>query len=247
MSPDDATDSWRLVIDDALPAAVNMARDEALLLGGRDRATLRFYAWRPYAWSLGYFQRWKDFAAFAEAGTPIARRLTGGGAIYHADELTYSLTGPFGKGVFPRRAADIFEKVHLAIRDGLRGLGVNAELSDAPTGRSADICFEKPQKYDIVVSGAKLLGSAQRRRGGRFLQHGSLPLSPNLYAPSALSLGQLVEKRLDTATIVRALSLAFENAFEVSLVAGTLDAGEEKTAAGLAAGKYGSREWNCKR
>jgi lipoate-protein ligase A len=239
--------TWRLVIDGPDNAAANMARDEAILLAAADDATVRFYSWRPWAFSLGYFQRYADFEAQARRGIAIVRRLTGGGAIYHADELTYSLVGPFGTRGFPRRAAGIFEKVHGAIRQGLRALGVEAQLSDAPTGRSATICFERPQKFDIVVGEKKLVGSAQRRYGGHFLQHGSLPLSQNEFAPGAASLEELVAKRPSDATITEALSRAFEEAFGVRLVRGGLSAEEEAAAARLAAEKYGRPEWNRRR
>jgi len=240
---------WRLSVDGEAGAAENMARDEGVLLAAREGAatTLRFYAWRPWALSLGYFQKYGDFAAHARRGIPVVRRLTGGGAIYHADEITYSVVGPFGVRPFPRRAGEIFRKLHGAIVEGLRGLGVAAELSDASAGRSSAICFQRPQKYDIVVGGRKLLGSAQRRFGGVFLQHGSLPLSPNELAPGAISLGQLVEKRTETARIVGLLGRAFEDAFGVEIVPGALSSEEEAVAARLAVEKYNSPGWNERR
>jgi lipoyl(octanoyl) transferase len=242
-------DSWRLIIDEPLDAAANMARDEALLRAVQRGAatTLRFYAWRPWAFSLGYFQNWADFEAHAERGVPIVRRLTGGGAIWHADELTYSLVGPFGREGFPQRAADIFEKVHKTIVEGLAGLGVSAELSDAPTGRSATICFAKPQKLDIVVGGRKLLGSAQRRYGGWFLQHGSLPLSPNEYAPGAISIFDILVNPAATDRIIETLTGAFERAFEVNCAPGALTTEEAAEAAELAIGKYAGAKWNRRR
>jgi len=241
--------SWRLIIDEPLDAAANMARDEALLHGVQrgEAVTLRFYAWRPWAFSLGYFQNWADFEAHAKRGMPIVRRLTGGGAIWHADEVTYSLVGPFGRDGFPGRAADIFEKVHATIAEGLASLGVNAELSDAPTGRSATICFEKPQKFDIVVGGRKLLGSAQRRYGGWFLQHGSLPLSPNEYAPAAISISDILVNPPAAGRIIEALAGAFERAFEVKCVPASLTAEEAAEAAELAKSKYASEKWNQRR
>jgi lipoate-protein ligase A len=238
-----------MIVDGARDAAANMARDEALLKAAQRGAptTLRFYAWRPWAFSLGYFQRWEDFAGYAEKGAPVVRRLTGGGAIWHADELTYSLAGPFGGPEFPPRAADIFDKVHRTIVEGLRTLGVEAELSDAPTGRSATICFAKPQKFDIVVGGRKLLGSAQRRDGGYFLQHGSLPLSPNQYAPGAISIADILVNPPGAGRIVETLAGAFQRSFKVACAPGTLDAGEAAEADQLARGKYSSDEWNRRR
>jgi lipoate-protein ligase A len=173
--------------------------------------------------------------------------MTGGGAIYHADEITYSLVGPVGQCGFPQRAADIFEKVHTAIAGGLSCIGIDANLSDAPTGRSASVCFERPQKYDIVVDGRKLLGSAQRRHGAHFLQHGSLPLSANRFAAGATSVGQLVAKRPPDSTIIDAIAGALADSFGVVFVNGRLSDEEEAEARRLAAGKYSSAEWNRKR
>ncbi len=239
---------WRLIVDAPMDAAANMARDEALLASAAGgRTTLRFYAWRPRAFSLGYFQSWGDFAAHADGGRAVVRRLTGGGAIWHADEITYSLAGPFAVAPFPRRAAGIFEKVHRAVADGLSRLGVAAALSDAPTGRSANICFERPQKYDIVVGARKLLGSAQRRVGKAFLQHGSLPLSPNEFAPSALSLWDLLPERPPDSAVIDALAAAFERHFGARLVRGALDAAELGQAQRLAVEKYSSQAWNRRR
>lgn len=230
-------------------AAANMARDEALLLSAAagGPVTLRFYSWRPHAFSLGYFQRHREFEPYVRKGRPVVRRLTGGGAIWHADEITYSLVGPFGSSGFPRKAAGIFVKVHTAVAEGLRSLGVDAALSDAPGGRSPSICFARPQKYDIVVAGRKLLGSAQCRRGRTFLQHGSLPLSPNEFAPGAVSVAEVVANRPGDATIIEALSGALARAFGSALVPGALTREEEAAAARLAADKYASERWNARR
>lgn len=240
---------WRLVVDGARDAVSNMSRDEAIMRSVRSGAppTLRFYAWRPWAFSLGYFQEYADFATQRERGITVVRRPTGGGAIYHADEVTYSLSGRFGGGEFPRRAADIFEKVHKAILRGLVLLGVEASLSDAPTGKSAIICFQRPQRFDIVAGERKLLGSAQRRFGGCFLQHGSLPLSANEFAPEATSLAQCLGGRPEESVVTDALVEGFEAAFGVDCVRGVLSRDEEEAAATLAAEKYGSDEWNRRR
>lgn len=238
----------RLVVEGAAAAAVNMARDEAVFKAAADGGvTLRFYGWRPWAFSLGYFQRYAQFERFEREGIPIVRRPSGGGAIYHADELTYSLVGPCGGVPFGRRAAEVFERVHGALCAGLSALGVEAELSDGPSGESPAICFSRPQKYDVVVGGRKLLGSAQRRKGGMFLQHGSLPLSPNRFAPEAVSLGETVGEAVERERIVEALAAAFEGSFGVEFVRASLTEAEEAEAAVLAAEKYGREEWNRRR
>jgi lipoate-protein ligase A len=236
---------WRLVVDGPAPAAVNMGRDEAILraVAAGGPITLRFYSWRPWAFSLGYFQKYEDFLPQAQEGLPIVRRITGGGAIWHADELTYSLAARFGEDRFPRRAGDVLAAIHRALASGLRLLGVDAGLADSGAACSAQMCFEKSQKYDIVVEGAKLLGSAQRRRGRAFLQHGSLPLSPNAFAPSATSLSQLLENPPATARIIEVLTDAFESAFGAACVDGRLSDEETVDAEALAETKYAGDAW----
>jgi len=214
-----------------------MARDEALLAAAAERRTaaLRFYGWRPAALSIGYFQRWADFRRFHELDLPVVRRPSGGGAIW------------CGAGPFPRRAGAIFEKLHLCICRGLSRLGLDARLSDGPAGPSPLICFSAPQKYDIVAGGRKLLGSAQRRKRGAFLQHGSLPLSPNRFAPGAASLGEVLAGAPPEEAVVAALKAGFEEGLGLSFETGRLAGGEEDLARRLAHEKYGADEWNRRR
>lgn len=239
----------RCIIERARTGEANMARDEALLVTASETGgvALRFYRWRPPTLSVGYFQRWQDFAGPDKRQVPVVRRPSGGGAIWHDDEITYSMTGPFGAGPFPRRAADIFEKLHLCICRGLGVLGVEAGLSDAPTGASPLICFSVPRKYDIVAGGRKLLGSAQRRKGGAFLQHGSLPLSANRYAPGAVSLGELLAAPTEEEAVISALRAGFEEGLGLSFGDGVLTAGEEELARRLEREKYGTSEWTRRR
>lgn len=238
----------RLIVEAALPPAANMARDEALLISAAESGSyaLRFYRWRPHSISLGYFQRWEDFQEHVSRGTPVIRRPSGGGAIFHADELTYSLSAPHD-GRFPKRASAVFRLVHECIVAGLSRLGVEAGLCDGPTGASPLVCFSRPQRYDVVVGGRKLLGSAQRRRRGAFLQHGSLVLSPNEFAPEAVSLRELIPGPIQQEALIEALVAAFCDGLGLDIRPGAYTRSEVAEAERLEAEKYSTSQWNRRR
>lgn len=163
-----------------------MALDAALLQLATV-PTLRLYSWQPHAVSLGWFQQLADFADLPTT-TPLVRRLTGGGAIHHADELTFSLA--LDATALPSDVAASYRLLHDAIVAALRAIGVSCRRLDAgePCGaRPAQRwCFAAPGRDDIVTDRGKLLGSAQRRvhtPHARVLHHGSLvlerpPLTP---------------------------------------------------------------------
>jgi lipoate-protein ligase A len=180
--------TWRLLITPPADGATNMAIDEALLhalADGVGRPTLRFYQWAPPCLSLGYNERCTDVdeVACAALGYTWVRRSTGGRAILHTDELTYSVTAP---GDEPRVAGSIVEsyrRLSTGLLAGLRTLG--ADVFQAQTEKVVNpdqgaACFDTPSNYEITVRGRKLVGSAQVRRRGIVLQHGALPLTGDL-------------------------------------------------------------------
>ncbi len=202
--------TWRLIQSPPAEGAWNMAVDEAILDGvrqGESPATLRLYAWDPPCFSLGYAQSAADVdQTFLErAGWHLVRRPTGGRAILHTDELTYSVIGPPED---PRLAGSVLESYRClsqALLHALHLLGIPAEAHERPPEnpirsissplRSPDalcppqphnpltanpVCFEVPSNYEITVGGKKLVGSAQARRRNGVLQHGSLPLVGDL-------------------------------------------------------------------
>ena len=176
--------TWRLVITDPASGAWNMAVDEAiatLSARGDVPPTLRFYQWRPAAVSLGRHQPVEDIdlARLQERGWGIVRRPTGGRAILHIDELTYSIAGPVDEPRLQGAVLDVYNRISQGLLTGLRRLGVPAEKAPADKRAGQDVsaaCFEVPSAYEISVGNQKLIGSAQRRAGGYVLQHGSLPL-----------------------------------------------------------------------
>ncbi len=176
----------RLLIDPPLDGPTNMARDEALLtLVGRGEAppTLRLYQWAPPTVSLGYFQSYAEFLAQPPAvrAMPVVRRLTGGGAIIHRDELTYSLTLPIDHPLVAGNPTRLYDVLHAAAIEALAGLGIaagRAGCNDPPNAqRGPFLCFERRHCADVVVGPHKVLGSAQRRTATAILQHGSLQLA----------------------------------------------------------------------
>lgn len=177
---------WRLIYDPPTSGIWNMAVDEAILQAvacGDAPPTLRFYDWSPPCLSLGYGQRAADvdFEAVAALGWTVVRRPTGGRAILHVDELTYSVALP---GDDPLAAGDIvnsYRQISQALTAGLEQLGIHTQSEPQPEHRSGGpVCFETPSHYEITVGGRKLVGSAQVRRYGGVLQHGSLPLHGDL-------------------------------------------------------------------
>lgn len=173
---------WRLLYTGAGDAYTNMAIDEAVLMAvGRKLVppTLRLYSWEPSGLSLGFFQpiREIDEMACAEQGITIVRRLTGGRAVLHAHDVTYSVALPADHPLSSGGVLSTYLKLSQALVAGLKLLGVPAELSRRGTrSQRQAACFSVPSTYELVVGNRKLLGSAQVRQAGGVLQHGSLPL-----------------------------------------------------------------------
>jgi lipoyl(octanoyl) transferase len=173
---------WRLVDTAPAPGAWNMAVDEALAASVADGGApvLRFYRWEPACLSLGRNQPARgryDLDALAAAGIHVVRRPTGGRAVLHRRELTYSVAAPVALLGQLRPA---YAAINRALVAGLRRLGAAVSLQTA-TGARAPLpslapCFADPVEGEVVAGGRKLVGSAQRLLGSVILQHGSLPL-----------------------------------------------------------------------
>lgn len=170
--------SWRILVDGALPGAVNMARDHALAAELRPgTATVRFYRWEPATLSLGRNEPFTTgYRCFLRSRPEVGvvRRPTGGRAVLHDGELTYSVVLPARTFGGPR---GVYRRVNEGLVDGLRRLGVDAS---AASGRAlppdAGPCFLEPTDGEVTIRGRKVVGSAQVRIGQAVLQHGSLLL-----------------------------------------------------------------------
>lgn len=185
---------WRLLDTPPAPGAWNMALDEALARSVADGGgpVLRVYRWSPPCLSLGRNQPARgryDLAAVAARGIDVVRRPTGGRAVLHDRELTYSVAAPEALLGPPRRA---YAAINRALVAGLRHLGVAARLQPATAERapapSLAPCFDQPVEGEVVAGGRKLVGSAQRRLGDVILQHGSLPLEDDQSAVASFLL-----------------------------------------------------------
>ncbi len=177
---------WRLIYDSPMTGAANMAVDEAILNAvsqGRSAPTLRLYGWQPPCLSLGYGQRADevDHQRLAALGWAIVRRPTGGRAILHTDELTYSVSLPVDHPLAARGVIESYRQISAALLVALRALGADSSAEPHPSSPDAGaVCFEEPSHYEITVKGRKLVGSAQVRRKDGILQHGTLPLYGDL-------------------------------------------------------------------
>lgn len=222
--------------------AANMALDEALLLAGGP-PTLRLYGWQPHAVSLGYFQ---DCAPFQDlpGNPPLVRRLTGGGAILHGDELTFALTLP--AELLGDDVAASYALLHGAVRAALAAAGVACRLAaagGAPTARPRHPwCFAEPGQNDLVDAvGRKLVGSAQRRirqPAARVLHHGSLVLRRPALTPFCAAVADGADASAAAATLRRTLPGELAAALGLAPVDGTATAAELAMAARLCQQRY---------
>ncbi len=251
-----------------------MAIDDAILTVGQQLPTLRFYAWQPPCLSLGYGQRAADvdFVRLAAAGWDVVRRPTGGRAILHTDELTYSLILPADDPISEGGILPSYRRIRCALTAGLKRLGVTPDPdTDSAAVSAGPVCFNSPGRYEITVNGRKLIGSAQARRRGGVLQHGSLPLFGDLAricdaltypdeAARELGRAQVRAHATTLAAVLRvthvdwtaaadALASGFAEVFDVTFGGGLsqLSPAERDTADRLVADVYGTLAWTCRR
>ncbi len=182
---------WRLIHSGYQSGAQNMALDESLLEAvacGDSPPVLRFYRWRPATVTIGYAQSVVsdlDLDVCREAGLDVVRRSTGGRAVLHDHEVTYAVIAPLNSRHFGNSVLDCYRVIAEILGETLRQLGLPAQLVPGrPKGGHRNpvkaLCFSAPSQYELVIGGCKVAGSAQKRHGQAFLQHGSLPLEMNV-------------------------------------------------------------------
>jgi len=239
---------WRLIVSPPAAGAVNMALDEAILESvamANSAATLRLYAWTPPCLSLGHAQSMEsvDHYGLRELGWDLVRRPTGGRAILHTDELTYAVAGMATDPLLSGGVLASYQRLSAGLLQALRRLGLGPELQLNPgpalsANRSSPICFEVPGPFELTWAGRKLLGSAQLRRSGAVLQHGSLPLEGDLgricsvlrlpdrgaairsVRRAATTLEQALGRRTSWETVAEAMAEGFREALQLDLVEG---------------------------
>ncbi|MCB9853160.1 MAG: lipoate--protein ligase family protein [Phycisphaerales bacterium] len=241
--------SARLIVDPPLAGPVNMGRDEALLDACRDAScppVLRFYAWNPPTISLGYFQDYAEYEALdgPVAGLDVVRRTTGGGAILHDLEITYSLTIPIDHPLIHRRPNRLYELAHeaviTAVGNGVRMLGCDNSACDASAQRGPFFCFARRHGLDVVVEDgrgplgiSKFAGSAQRRTQTAILQHGSIMLDSRFDQQPTATWSQVAGAALTFDEAAKRLSPAFASALGVKFDVGAFTDDELHVAEGF--------------
>ncbi|MFQ3534477.1 MAG: lipoate--protein ligase family protein [Aggregatilineales bacterium] len=267
---------WRLITDPPGEGCINMARDEAILQAvarGEQPPTLRLYAWRVPTLSLGYAQPSADIdlARLRARGWDLVRRPSGGRAILHADEITYSVSLPESHPLAQGSVTESYRRLSAALIMALRWLApdmpIEADQRHERAAASNAICFEVPSDYEITAYGKKLIGSAQVRKYGGVLQHGALPLSGDVadicealifddetargnakqrVRRRALTLSEAVGAPIAWPKAAEALREGFSRAFNLSWVHAQ-GLPEAETARALANSRYADATWTFAR
>jgi lipoate-protein ligase A len=267
-----STRTWRWILDPPQDGFENMARDEALLEAcrrdGEDSPrypVLRIYGWNVPTLSLGRFQdalRSVDQGFCREHGIPVVRRPTGGAAVLHDREVTYCLVGPTGKAPFCGSILDSYKEIAAGIAEGLSLLGLSADPGCRTRATAAlatpPQCFARVGSYEITFAGKKVVGSAQVRRKGAALQHGSILLDANgrLFDEATggqredrrgwTTLRELLGRRPDFEEVALALARGLGSVFSVDWEMGEIAPAEDRLSQRLRARKYLNAHWTAR-
>lgn len=270
---------WRVIDTGAHTGPENMAIDEAIMRAhgrGEVPPTLRFYGWEPAAVSIGYFQSMAgevDLEAVRRGGYGYVRRSTGGRMIFHHMELTYSVT--IREELLPGGVVETYKEISRGLLEGLRLLGAAPELSGGEEdprrqnpGGFNTACFDTPSAYELTVNGKKIAGSAQTRKDGVILQHGSILLQNDVdllfsvlrvpegaaerlkerFRAKATSTFDALGRKVGYEEAAQAFTGGFTRGLDLALTAADrLTPAEQAEADALLLTKYGSDEWNLKK
>lgn len=257
----------RIITNGPEHAFMNMALDEAISEAVRQKnspPTLRLYQWDRPSISIGYFQKISDIDAdyCRENDYPVVRRLTGGRAILHNMELTYSLSSLHNSYPFNGSLLDNYKTISSALLSGLKSIGIEAEMSFVKKrneGHRDPACFKAASYGEITVDSRKIIGSAQKRYKNGFMQHGSILFNFNSHElGSALmestgnnfnGIGSINEYApgISPDDFKGTLKDAFEEKLTIKLIPDVPTAFELTLAKELKQKKYSTPEWNSKR
>ncbi|HEY5311245.1 MAG TPA: biotin/lipoate A/B protein ligase family protein [Pirellulales bacterium] len=267
MKPASSQVTCRLLVDKPAGGAWNMAVDELLVeqAAAAGRWTLRLYQWERPTLSLGYFQAHQLRAAHPpSAACPLVRRVSGGGAILHDRELTYCLAVP-EEHPLATDAERLYRAVHGSLVEALGRLGIASNMNvvvapsaikprplvaGAPAADPAEepfLCFQRHAPGDVLVQGSKVVGSAQRRRRGAILQHGSILLATSAAAPELPGIQELSGQDMPAKRMQSAWLNLFKARLGVRLACAELEPAEIAAAHRLEAEKFADPAWILRR
>lgn len=275
-------EKWRFIVTEPMSPAMNMAVDEAILqLHGEGKVppTVRFYTWDPATLSIGYFQKAVKEINLEEVhrqGLGFVRRPTGGRAVLHDKELTYSVIVSEEHPKMPSSVTEAYKIISMGLLHGFQNLGLSAEMvslaseeeKEKYTSPGSSACFDSPSWYELVVEGKKVAGSAQTRQKGVILQHGSILLDMDVellfsllnfpservkqrmmesFRQKAVTINEVSTRPIGLQEAIEAFGRGFASGLDVELVASDLAAEEQELAHELAQTRYGTEEWNMRR
>ncbi len=268
--------AFRFIDSGSNTASRNMAIDEAVFSHQGKTGfeyTLRLYTWTPPAVSIGYFQDLSkeiDLENCKSLGMNYVRRPTGGGAILHDIELTYSFTASTG-GIISTDISESYKVICEAIIIGLKSLGIDAKNRNRKAGislkqRKSPVCFVEASNYDIIVKGKKIVGSAQRRIKNRLIQHGSILIDFDTkkmhsvfktssqfrefhrgFVNDVTCLNKELGYSIDPSKLKQAVCLGFEKRFERRIRREDLTIKESMLVEKLDKLQYDNLDWNVNR
>ncbi|API91782.1 octanoyltransferase LipM [Virgibacillus pantothenticus] len=237
-------EQWGFLENVPHDAAINMALDEALLQWHYEEKippTLRFYQWRKPTLSIGHFQKLEgriDLEGVQKHQCQLVRRMTGGSAVLHDDELTYSIVISESHPSVASSIRQAYYDLSKGILEGYNHLGIKASYAESVSKERSNICFERPAFYEMVVDGKKLSGNAQTRKKGVLLQHGSIPISMNVdmlfdmfifpnekikmrkkqaFWNKATTINRILQKNISYDTVKAAFKKGFSEGLEIEL------------------------------
>lgn len=266
-------DAWRFIDSGQCSAACNMALDEAIATAVRkDKSppTLRLYGWNIQSVSIGCFQKISDIDIEYCIGKhiPVIRRPTGGRAILHNHELTYSFSIKTIQGLFSKGLIDSYKKISIALGSALLKIGLSPELKLSREARNTSaihhsriaLCFQSTSFGEITINNKKVVGSAQKRWTDSLLQQGSIPftidndkmvrifrLESTQEVKGAIIGLKDIFPDLNTNDLQNAIRISFEETFDARLISSSPSQEEVSLAQELEAQKYLSHQWNFKR